>query len=362
MMIAYLIKNNLKLMFRNKWTFLVLLVAPFLTIALLTSAFRSLMSVYEAPDEFSVGYRETGSFLSDSMDTVKDAGRDAGILLREYPDGDPSELMEKNELSAFIEFEDGKYTLYKSDDHKTEGEITEYFLGRVMNESANTLLDMISPEAGLKSALPVTQTNFMPAIESNDYYGIIYIVYFGCLGITCAVGVLSNEKKYNIEKRYRICSLSSADLYFSRLIPAVAVSAASLLFEAVLTACVYDIHWGVPVMSAFIMLVMIIASISVGFFFYNLTKNIAATIVGFAAVIWIMGFFGGSFENYMYSSTPDTLKAISPIYHVNRALVELSCMGHSSYVSSALIYCAVIAAAASVLAIATDMIRKRCTA
>ena len=103
MMIRYLIKNNLKLMFRNKWTFIVMLVAPFLTIALLSSAFKSLLSVYEAPDEFTVGYRENGSILSENMDIVKDAGRDAGILLMEYPDGEPSELLEKNDFDRLGE-------------------------------------------------------------------------------------------------------------------------------------------------------------------------------------------------------------------------------------------------------------------
>ena len=202
----------------------------------------------------------------------------------------------------------------------------------------------------------------MPSISSNDYYGIIYIVYFGSLGIACAVGMLNNEKKYNIVRRYRVCALSSADLYFSRLIPAAAVTVVSIFVEAVITALVYDIHWGSPVLSALIMIMMIIASLSVGFLFYNLTQNLAVTIVGFAALFWVMGFFGGSFENYMYSSTPDSLKFISPVYHVNRALVELSCMGHSDYVKSAIVYTVVITVAASVLAIASDMIRKRCTA
>lgn len=361
-MIRYLIKNNFKLMFRNKWTFMMLFVAPFLTIALLSSAFKSLLSVYEAPDEFTVGYRENGSVLSDNMDAVKDAGRDAGILLNEYPDGEPSELLEKNDLSAFVEFKDGEYTLYKSEDHKTEGKITEYFLDRVMSETSDAVLDMLAPGTEPSSSLPVTQTKFMPSIGSNDYYGIIYIVYFGSLGIACAVGMLNNEKKYNIVRRYRVCALSSADLYFSRLIPAAAVTVVSIFVEAVITALVYDIHWGSPVLSALIMIMMIIASLSVGFLFYNLTQNLAVTIVGFAALFWVMGFFGGSFENYMYSSTPDSLKFISPVYHVNRALVELSCMGHSDYVKSAIVYTVVITVAASVLAIASDMIRKRCTA
>ena len=52
-MIRYLMKNNLKLMFRNKWAIFFLLIAPLLTILLVSNAFDSLMKSYEVPDEFS---------------------------------------------------------------------------------------------------------------------------------------------------------------------------------------------------------------------------------------------------------------------------------------------------------------------
>ena len=72
-----------------------------------------------------------------------------------------------------------------------------------------------------------------------------------------------------------------------------------------------------------------------------------------------MGFFGGSFETYMFSNWPDSVKNLSPIYHANRALVENSCMGHSSYTGSCIIYMLAITIVCSVIAIGVDSIRKR---
>ena len=56
-MIRYLIKNNLKLMLRNKWTIAVMILGPIFVTALLSSAFEDLMASYESAEEFQVGYR-----------------------------------------------------------------------------------------------------------------------------------------------------------------------------------------------------------------------------------------------------------------------------------------------------------------
>lgn len=46
-MIRYLIKNNFKLMFRNTWSIVVMLLGPILVIVVLSSAFSELMKSYE---------------------------------------------------------------------------------------------------------------------------------------------------------------------------------------------------------------------------------------------------------------------------------------------------------------------------
>ena len=93
--------------------------------------------------------------------------------------------------------------------------------------------------------------------------------------------------------------------------------------------------------------------------FYNITRNVVVTIIAVFAVVWVAGFTGGSFETYMLSTQPQVLKDISPIYHINRALTELSCMGHSDYTLSAFTYCITIMLVSAFAAVAAGYIRGR---
>ena len=61
----------------------------------------------------------------------------------------------------------------------------------------------------------------------------------------------------------------------------------------------------------------------------------------------------------MFSAHPMSVKMASPIYHINRALVELSCMGHSDFVGSAIGYSLAIIVVCTLIGIFAGTIRKR---
>ena len=354
-MIRYLIKNNFKLMFRNTWSVVFMLLGPILVIAVLSSAFSELMKSYESVDEFAVGYRvqDENKVL---LESITAAGAEAGILFYEYPEGDIKDVMAKNELAGFVELAVGEYTVYTSADHEMEGIALEYFMNKVMSAGINASLQVEKQQA---IVLPVKQLEYMPAIDSVDYYGIIYVVYFGWCGLICATGVLSSEKKYKIVKRFQVSAISESKNYLGKMIPTVLTVAVGMGIVAVITVLLYDINWGNPPLSALIVFMMIAAGVALGLMFYNISNSLVITIILQFAVVWFMGFFGGSFETYMFSRTSDMLKHLSPIYHGNRALVELSCMGESSYVASSIVYSLAITVACSIIAIFAGDVRKR---
>ncbi len=354
-MIRYLIKNNFKLMFRNTWSVAVMLLGPILVIAVLSSAFSELMKSYEGVDEFTVGYRIQEADNS-IIEATKIAGEEAGILFFEYPEGEIKDVMEKNELSGFVEFAEDKYTVYTSADYEVEGITLEYFMNKVTNEGLNASLQ-IKEQA--KIVLPVEQLKYMPAIDSVDYYGIIYIVYFCWCGMICATGVLSNEKKYGIIRRFQVSNISESQNFFGKFIPIVLTVTGGMAIATIITVLLYDIHWGNPFLSTVIVFLMIVAGTALGMMLYNISDSLVITIILQFTIVWFMGFFGGSFETYMFSSTSDLLKQLSPIYHGNRALVELSCMGESSYVASTVIYSLAITVICSIIAIFAGYVRKR---
>lgn len=356
-MIRYLIKNNFKLMFRNTWSVVVMLLGPILVIAVLSSAFSELMKSYEGVDEFAVGYRIQEVAEDNLMiETVKVAGEEAGILFYEYPQGEIKDVMEKNELAGFVEFSESTYVIYTSADYEVEGITLEYFMNKVMNVGVNASLQLQEQE---KIVLPVEELEFMPAVDSKDYYGIAYIVYFCWCGMICATGVLSNEKKYGIVRRFQVSNISELQNYLGKFIPITLTVTVGMAIATTITVLLYDIHWGNSILSMLIVFMMILAGAALGMMLYNISDSLVITIIIQFTIVWFMGFFGGSFETYMFSSTSDTLKHLSPIYHSNRALVELSCMGESNYVASAVGYSLVITVVCSTIAILAGCIRKR---
>lgn len=355
-MIRYLIKNNFKLMFRNTWSVIVMLLGPVLVIAVLSSAFSELMKSYEGVDEFAVGYRmqETAEDHG-MMAAVKLAGEEVGILFYEYPEGEIKDVIRKNELAGFVEFTEDTYVIYMSADYEVEGITLEYFMNRVMNEGLNAFFQMREQEA---IVLPVEKLEFMPAVNSRDYYGIIYIVYFCWCGMICATGVLSNEKKYGIVRRFWVSNISETQNYLGKFIPITLTTAAGMTIATGITILLYDIHWGNPILSIFIVFMMISAGTALGMMLYNISDSLVITIIVQFTIVWFMGFFCGSFETYMFSGTPDKLKHLSPIYHGNRALVELSCMGESNYAASVVWYSLAITVICSAITILAGNIRK----
>ncbi|MDE6567427.1 MAG: ABC transporter permease [Lachnospiraceae bacterium] len=358
-MILYLIKNNFKLMFRNTWSVVVMLLGPVLVIAVLSSAFSELMKSYEGVDEFAVGYRmQEAPEDTVLFETVQEAGEENGILFYEYPEGKVKDIMEKNELAGFVEFTEDSYVMYKSADYEVEGIALEYFLNKVMIEGVNASLQMQKQDTDT-IVLPVEELEFMPAVNARDYYGIIYIVYFCWCGMICATGVLSNEKKYGIVRRFQVSNLSEMQNYLGKFIPINLTVSVGMAIATGITVLLYDIHWGNPILSVFIVFMMIVAGNAMGMMFYYISDNLVITIIMLFTIVWFLGFFGGSFETYMFSSMPDWIKHLSPIYHGNRALVELSCMGKSDYVVSTVWYSFIITVICSGIAVLAGSIRKR---
>ena len=358
-MIRYLIKNNFKLMFRNTWSIVLLIVGPILVIAAVSSAFTELMKSYEGVDEFTVGYQlEQDSFAEPYMEMIFDAGKENGITFQECRGVQAEEALNENQMSGFVTFGRDSYVVYESSEHKAEGQMLEAFLGKVMDESKKTVLRMTGAYEEKEIVLPVEELSFMPSVDAKNYYGIAEIVYFSWCIIICATGVLSNEKRYGIGKKFQISNLSETQLYLSRLLPVVLTGMLGIGLDMILTVFLFDIQWGNLPLTLLVVFCMVLAGSSFGLMLYSVTRNLAVTIIALFMVVWMMGFFGGSFETYMFSSTADGLKQTSPIYYGNRSLVELSCMGESSYVEGAIGYALAITAGSSIISVLAAKLRK----
>lgn len=72
--------------------------------------------------------------------------------------------------------------------------------------------------------------------------------------------------------------------------------------------------------------------------------NVIIFISGF-----FMGFIGGSFQTYMYNFVSESIAKISPLYYLNRTLVEFTTKGYSDYTIRAILYMLVLTAAGLII-------------
>ncbi len=382
-MIRYLIKNNVKLMFRSPANLFLYIICPLVVLSVLANAFSSLMESYQKKGPFQVGYRMSAeSFFESGMDVLRNVGKDADVLFEAYQEGDPKELMDQHDLKGFVDFQKDSYVIWTREDARVEGQTLEYLLNAFVEEvnrgKLRVMSAMAAQGAGMAEAaqgegmaevaqgepadevvLKVERPEFMPAIDSTDYYGIVEVVYFGWCALICAAGILGNEKKYGIRKKYQVAGMSQLQVYLGRLIPMFFVVLTCEAIAAVISATLLEVHWGNLWQSAAVMAMMVLAASAFELMIYALTDSMVLSIIISFAIVWVWGFFGGTFETYMFSTISRQIKMLSPIYYGNRALTELSCMGHSDYVGSSLLISGIMTVISSGLAVLFGMARKR---
>ncbi len=337
-----------------------LIVAPIILVAVLSSAFSSLMASYEEAGEFRAGYRiNDDSVMTSYMDELKEKAGGNGVTFIEYTGGDIRDLISREDLAGFVEFNGDTYTIYKDSKHETEGKILDYMMSSYEKNIETGMLAFQNASGVPAVSLTVTHPEHMPEVSATDYYGIAQPVYFLWCGIVCIAGIINNEKKYRIMQKLRVAGVSEVKIYLARFVPTVAVTAAGIGIACVLSSLMFGIHWGNIPLSALIVLSSVPASIALGLMFYSVFDNIVLTIVVMFGAIWYAGFVGGSFETYLFSDHPQFLKELSPLYYINRSLVELSSTGKSDYAVKAILICVVMTVVCSAVSVLAGTIRKR---
>ena len=342
-----LIKNNLKLMLRSKWILLIMIILPLITIALLANAFKELMNTSYDIEEFQVGYHiEENSKFQELLPELTKSCQEKQIILAEYPDGDITKLLQNKTVAVFVEIKEDSYIVYESNDKKTEASITEsifsgffYQVNETMTRTAYVIEHNIMEQpVQVENAVKSEKLASDPVPSSTDYYGIIYIVYFAWCGMISLVAVISSERKSAIPRRMRVSHMPKINYYIGKFIPCTLAIFIEACMAWFLSVVLYDIHWGNLGLSVFIIFLLSMAASAFGIVLFQLFNNVAISIVVGFIIVWIAGFFGGTFEAYMYLSLPTYLIKMSPQYYINRTLVEYSTMQHSDYTGSCILF------------------------
>lgn len=342
-----LIKNNLKLMLRSKWLLVMMILGPVITIALLSNAFKEMMNNAYSIENFKVGYRiSPDSNYQDGIKELESGCKKQGITLIEYPEGDIAKLLQSRTIAVFVDIKgDSSYIVYQSNSKEKEAAVINSMLNSFfyqVNEAAATYAYTSEHGKGnskAQSSKVVTEAlDVDPIPNSTDYYGIIYIVYYAWCGIFSLAEVISSERKGALPRRMQAAHMVKINYFLGKYIPCALAVMIEILCAWGLSVLLMNIHWGRLGLSLLILSLLALAASAFGMVLYQIfPKVVLSTVAGFV-IIWFAGFFGGSFEPYMYLSIPKWLIEASPIYYIDRTLVEFSTKGSSDYFGACILY------------------------
>lgn len=344
-----LIKNNLKLMYRSKWILIIMIIFPLITIASLSNAFKDMMETNYKISEFKVGYDISEDCkYKDMLPQLKEIFENNNILFQQYTNEDIKKLINDSAVDVFVNITDDSYNLYQSNDKKTEAAVTESILSVFFYEvNENVIMQSYMEAHGIKeipvlsSAQVVSEvlnTNKVPS--STDYYGIVFIVYFAWFGMVSLMAVILSERKSAIVSRMRVSNMSKAKYYIGKFVPCTIAVFLEVCTSWILSVLLFDIHWGNIATSIVIVFLIAMVASAFGMVLFQLFNNAAISVIVGFIILWVAGFFGGTFQTYMYAHLPQHLVNLSPIYYVNRTLIEFSTIGYSDYTSRCFSYLA----------------------
>lgn len=328
-MLKIYIKNHLKMMFRKKWIIILMVLFPLLLIGTLSSVFGGLMNREIALQEVMVGYsiKENIDFPTTSFETVF---TENSIKIEKVNSKDKEQQLHDQSIVAFIEISEDGYTIYKTSSYPTELAVIETLCYSYFWQFQYQIINVSQDDIKLE----IEMLNIAVLPSAVDYYGIIEIVYFTWFGFMALTSILSSERKYRILDRIKVTAVPNWTIYLAKLIPATIVCFIEMTIAIILSYLLFGVHWGNLIISLGIVLLSINAALAFSLMVFTFCKQILMGVAIMYVSGFVMGYIGGSFQMYMFAPFNEGIKSLSPIYHTNRALVELSTSGSSQYTVS----------------------------
>jgi ABC-2 type transport system permease protein len=353
-MLLTLVKNNFKLLLRNKIMVGMFTIFPILLITILSSAFSLDLKNDYVLESFEVGYSiEKGTEIEPYFMVFKDQIKEIPVTFIEMTKDEALSALEDKKITCYVELNDQKYTLYKNQGLDINTIIVETTLdsGLYLYDGIKEL-QSLTPDGSLVSDstqpskdttefldefINISKLDADPIPEAQDYYGIVQLVYIIWFGIASCITFADTERKSGVVYRIALSKANASILFLGRFIPTVFSLCFQVGIALITSTILLKINWGpYPLLSFGILLLEIIAISAFGTTISFIIKNVSLINIGTYVASFIFGMLGGCFQTYMYN-VDESLAKWSPLYYINRTLVELSTKGYSAYLNKSII-------------------------
>lgn len=357
-MALVLIKNNLKLMLRSKWILCLMVIMPLIVMGVLSSVFNDMLNDDYTFDNLNVAYSislngemQTEGFR-EAWDAFRKGCEENDIFLTEYEGTFYPDLLDQDDVDIFLKIDNDKVEIFQTKENNIAAGVLgsalsafelnyqgAMMLQEYLTSHPGSVADFQQAVSGESSSIRAEKLEVNPIPTAMDYYGIIEVVYFAWCGMVSLSVVISGERKNKIESRMQTAPVSKLALYMGKMIPCFLATAVEVGVTVFLSVLLYDVHWGRPLLSAVIVLLLCLASAAVGVLLFYLFNSVVISIVAGYLSLMVIGFLGGTFNMYMYAY-PEQIEKLSIQYYINRTLVEFTTMGESTYMKGCFLFLA----------------------
>ncbi len=330
-------------------------IFPILLITILSNALSLDLQSNFVLEPFEVGYSiEKGSKIESFFEVFKGKVQEMPIVFVAMTKEVGLDALENKKIACYVTLDDEKYTLYKNEGLDINTIIVETALdeGLYLYDGINELLspayskflssaaiEAMEGSIELPNELILTsKLNADPIPSARDYYGIVQIVFIIWFGIASCLTLAISERKNDIVHRIALSKANATTLFFGRFIPTACCLCFQVGIALTVSTLLLKVNWGSsPLLSFSILLLEVLAISAFGTTISFIIKNVSLVNIGTYVASFIFGFTGGSFQTYIYNPAGDNLAKYSPLYYINRTLVELSINGSSTYFNKTVI-------------------------
>ena len=351
-MLFTLVKNNVKLILRNKISFMFMCVLPIILILILSNAFSSSLGRTVQLQEFTIGYSiKEESSIENYFPAFQEQFGKKGIILKPMSQKEGLKAVADGAIASYLTLDDNQYTLYNKEGIDINGMVFEssFKSGMYLYDGLKIIIPYMMQNQIIPTQEIITEMeslgsqeriNFVnkqhievdPVATSQDYYGITEIVFIIWFGVSSVVGLTNDERKYKISERIRLTNVRPIILFMGKFIPNVLGTCVQVGIAIGVSTLLLKVNWGEHLfLSGGILLLEVIAVSALGTMLTIIIKSSIFINMIMYISAFVFGFIGGSFQDYMHNFLSEDMVHCSPLYYLNRTLVELSTKGNSDY-------------------------------
>ncbi len=351
MMFLVYLKSDLKRQLRDRTGWVMSVIFPLLLIFILSNAFGTLMNKTFELSPFSIGYSVTQkSPLSHSLSGLKKELTSYKITLVETTKADALKHISDNNLAGYIDFTDTGFQYYSNDNMNIDSSIFESVLQSISYstgtyaESAKVLADYGAKPANshasgqLGSLLTVNKLAAEPFPSALTYYGLVMLINILCYSAVGTVNMIHEDRQLGINRRIGLTRIGPLAVFWGRIISSTLMNLMQIGATMLMSTLLLGVNYGsqYPFVIALVLLFAVTAN-SVSIMLGYLVRNAAISRTLIYAISFFLNFFGGSYTQYLYASGR-LLRMMqdTPLYYINRCLVEIATRGSSSMLPDAL--------------------------